>query len=174
MEKEIKKTQNNKDNIVYDKEEKNMKNENDYLNEFHFSFENKNEINDTNYFSNIILENENVNVNINIKDNQNNDSDEDNEEENTVFNAILEDLNKNIEINVKEIENENKNYKECQEILAILKYPLNGKNIGERFSPFIPRLKPTKISLIGKVLVNVNNNDCNNKTENCMSICNNN
>ena len=117
-----------------------------------------------------MLENENIN----IKDNQNNDSVEDNKEENTILQSILEDLNKNIEINVKEIKKENKNYKECQEILEILKYPLNGKNIGGRISPFIPRLKPTKISLIGKVLVNFNNNSRNNETENCMSICNNN
>ena len=159
MEKEIKYTQNKKDNNAYDKEEINMNNENDFLNDFHFSFENKDEIKDTNYFPNIILENEIMN----IKDNQNNDSDEDNKEENTVFKTILEDLNKNIEINVKEIENENKNYKECQEILKILKYPLNSENIREGFSPFIPLLKPKKISLIGKVLVNFNNNSFNNK-----------
>ena len=36
MEKEIKNTQNKKDNNVYDIEENNMKDENDLLNEFHF------------------------------------------------------------------------------------------------------------------------------------------
>ena len=64
MEKEIKYTQNKKDNNVYDKEEINMNNENDFLNDFHFSFENKDEIKDTNYFPNIILENEIMNIKI--------------------------------------------------------------------------------------------------------------
>ena len=50
---------------------------------------------------------------------------EKNEDNNEIL-CILNDLNKNIELNVKElkIEKENNNYKECQEILNILKKPL--------------------------------------------------
>ena len=167
MENQVKKTGNKKDNNIFDKKEINMKNGNDDLNEFHFSFENKNEINDAYFFSNIILENQNIN----IKDNQNNSSDEDNKEEIAVFKNILEDLNKNIEINIIENVNENKNCKVYQEILDILKNPINGKNNKEHYSSFIPLLKPKKISLIGKVLVNVNNNS-HLESENCMSIFN--
>ena len=137
------------------------------LNEFNYSFENKKEVNDNNnvinYFSNIILEKESENKN----DNDIADFDEDNKEENNEFKTILDDLNKNIEINVKELENEN--YKECQEILEILKYPRSDKNIRGGISPFKPLLKPKKISLVGKVFYNIpddenNNTDNNNNT----------
>ena len=131
--------------------EKKMKNEIDNINEFHFSFENKNEINYANFLPHI-SENENEK----IENTEVNDF-EDNKEENCVFEAILNDLNKNIVINTKELENENKNSKECQEILEILKYPLSDKNIRNDISPFKPLLKPKKISLIGRVLIDNNN-----------------
>ena len=176
MEKELKNSHSKNENNLNDKEELNMKNENYDLNDFHFSFEKIKDLNETNFFSGIISEKENLN----IKNNQNYDFDEDNKEENIVLKTILDDLNKNIEINVKEIENENKNYKnykECQEIIEILKYPLSDKNIRDVFSPFKPLLKPKKISLVGRVLLNIDNdynNSCNNTTENCSSNCNNN
>ena len=127
MEKEIQNTKNTnlKNNINNEESLTEKKNYN--LNEFNYSFENKKEVNDNNnvinYFSNIILEKESENKN----DNDIADFDEDNKEENIEFKTILDDLNKNIEINVKELENEN--YKECQEILEILKYPRSDKNI---------------------------------------------
>ena len=167
MEKEIQNTKNSnfKNNI---NNEESLTEKNNYnLNEFNYSFENKKEINDNNnvinFFSNIILEKESENKN----DNDIADFDEDNKEENNEFRTILDDLNKNIEINVKEIENEN--YKECQEILEILKYPRSDKNIRGGISPFKPLLKPKKISLVGKVFYNIpddenNNTDNNNNT----------
>lgn len=167
MEKEIQNTKNAnlKNNI--NNEECLTEKKNYNLNEFNYSFENKKEINDNNnvinYFSNIILEKESENKN----DNDIADFDEDNKEENIEFKTILDDLNKNIEINVKELENEN--YKECQEILEILKYPRSDKNIRGGISPFKPLLKPKKISLVGKVFYNIpddenNNTDNNNNT----------
>ena len=167
MEKEIQNTKNAnlKNNINNEESLTEKKNYN--LNEFNYSFENKKEINDNNnvinYFSNIILEKESENKN----DNDIADFDEDNKEENIEFKTILDDLNKNIEINVKELENEN--YKECQEILEILKYPRSDKNIRGGISPFKPLLKPKKISLVGKVFYNIpddenNNTDNNNNT----------
>jgi hypothetical protein len=167
MEKEIQNTKNSnlKNNINNEESLTEKKNYN--LNEFNYSFENKKEINDNNniinFFSNIILEKESENKN----DNDIADFDEDNKEENIEFKTILDDLNKNIEINVKELENEN--YKECQEILEILKYPRSDKNIRGGISPFKPLLKPKKISLVGKVFYNIpddenNNTDNNNNT----------
>ena len=167
MEKEIQsiKNPNIKNNTINEENLTEKKNYN--LNEFNYSFENKKEVNDNNnvinYFSNIILEKESENKN----DNDIADFDEDNKEENNEFKTILDDLNKNIEINVKELENEN--YKECQEILEILKYPRSDKNIRGGISPFKPLLKPKKISLVGKVFYNIpddenNNTDNNNNT----------
>ena len=167
MEKEIQNTKNTnlKNNINNEESLTEKKNYN--LNEFNYSFENKKEVNDNNnvinFFSNIILEKESENKN----DNDIADFDEDNKEENIEFKTILDDLNKNIEINVKELENEN--YKECQEILEILKYPRSDKNIRGGISPFKPLLKPKKISLVGKVFYNIpddenNNTDNNNNT----------
>ena len=167
MEKEIQNIKNS--NIINNTiNEENLAEKKNYnLNEFNYSFENKKEVNDNNnvinYFSNIILEKESENKN----DNDIADFDEDNKEENNEFKTILDDLNKNIEINVKELENEN--YKECQEILEILKYPRSDKNIRGGISPFKPLLKPKKISLVGKVFYNIpddenNNTDNNNNT----------
>ena len=172
MENEIKDKISQKDQNKFDKEQKDMKNEIININEFHFSFENKNEINYTNNILPHISENENEK----IENAEPNDFEDDNKEENSVFEAILNDLNKNIEINIKELENENKNYRECQEILEILKYPLSDKNIRNGISPFKPLLKPKKVSLIGKVLcdIHIDNNSHNNSTENTSSNVNNN
>ena len=172
MENEIKDIISQKDQNKFDKEQKDMKNEIININEFHFSFENKNEINYTNNILPHISENENEK----IENAETNDFEDDNKEENSVFEAILNDLNKNIEINIKELENENKNYRECQEILEILKYPLSDKNIRNGISPFKPLLKPKKVSLIGKVLcdIHIDNNSHNNSTENTSSNVNNN
>ena len=164
----------------FDNEDKKMKNEDCNVNIFHFSFENKIDLTDINFLSNIILENENEKI---VK-NEINDFEEDNKEENSVFETILNDLNKNIEINLKEHENENSINQPCQEILDILTYPLSDKNIRNGISPFKPMLKPKKISLIGKVLSdmpidvhnnnNSHNNTHNNTTENTTSNANNN
>lgn len=164
----------------FDNEDKKMKNEDCNVNIFHFSFENKIDLTDINFLSNIILENENERI---VK-NEINDFEEDNKEENSVFETILNDLNKNIEINIKELENENNINQPCQEILDILTYPLSDKNIRNGISPFKPMLKPKKISLIGKVLSdmpidvhnnnNSHNNNHNNTTENTTSNANNN
>ena len=172
MENEIKDIISQKDQNKFDKEQKDMKNEIININEFHFSFENKNEINYTNNILPHISENENEK----IENVEPNDFEDDNKEENSVFEAILNDLNKNIEINIKELENENKNYREYQEILEILKYPLSDKNIRNGISPFKPLLKPKKVSLIGKVLcdIHIDNNSHNNSTENTSSNVNNN
>ena len=82
---------------------------------------------------------------------------EDKNEENNEIKSILSDLDKNIEINTKE--SENKNYNECQEILNILKKPLSGKNLRLYNSPFKPLLRPRKISMIGKVLIGIPNDE---------------
>lgn len=168
MENEIKDIISTSTKNKIDKEQIEMKNGLSNINEFHFSFENKNEINYTNFLPHI-SENENEK----IENSELNDFEEDNREENSVFEAILNDLNKNIEINIKELENENKNYKECQEILEIIKYPLSDKNIRNGISPFKPLLMPKKVSLIGKVLID-NNNSINNSTDNTSSNVNNN
>ena len=174
------KTKNAKQESKFDNEDKKMKNEDCNVNNFHFSFENKIDLTDINFLSNIILENENEK----IVENEINDFEEDNKEENSVFETILNDLNKNIEINLKEHENENSINQPCQEILDILTYPLSDKNIRNGISPFKPMLKPKKISLIGKVLSdmpidvhnnnNSHNNTHNNTTENTTSNANNN
>ena len=173
------KTKNAKQESKFDNEDKKMKNEDCNINNFHFSFENKIDLTDINFLSNIILENENEK----IVENEINDFEEDNKEENSVFETILNDLNKNIEINLKEHENENNINQPCQEILDILTYPLSDKNIRNGISPFKPMLKPKKISLIGKVLSdmpidvhnnNSHNNTHNNTTENTTSNANNN
>ena len=174
MENEIKNKidKNEINKIIKDKIQMENENCNCNIKEFHFSFENKNEINDINFSPNMVSESEK------IFGNEINDMDEDNKEENIVFKAILDDLNKNIEINIKELENENKNIKECQEILDILKYPRSDKNIRNGISPFKPLLKPKKISLIGKVFFDIpnddNTNNNQNSTENITSNVNNN
>ena len=173
------KTKNAKQESKFDNEDKKMKNEDCNVNNFHFSFENKIDLNDINFLSNIILENENEK----IVENEINDFEEDNKEENSVFETILNDLNKNIEINLKEHENENNINQPCQEILDILTYPLSDKNIRNGISPFKPMLKPKRISLTGKVLLDIpigvhnnnsHNNSNNNTTENTTSNANNN
>ena len=173
------KTKNAKQESKFDNEDKKMKNEDCNVNIFHFSFENKIDLTDINFLSNIILENENEK----IVENEINDFEEDNKEENSVFETILNDLNKNIEINIKENENENNINQPCQELLEILKYPLSDKNIRNGISPFKPMLKPKRISLTGKVLLDIpidvhnnnsHNNSNNNTTENTTSNANNN
>lgn len=175
MENEIKNKIDKSEINKINKDKIQMENENLYCNikEFHFSFENKNEINDINFLPNIVSESEK------IVGNEINEMDEDNKEENLVFKTILDDLNKNIEINIKELENENKNIKEFQEILEILKYPRSDKDIRNGIiSPFKPLLKPKKISLIGKVFFDIpnddNTNNNQNSTENITSNVNNN
>ncbi len=164
MEKDIRSLRNKNEENAIDVKEMKIK-ENYNINDFSFSFENKKEI-DTNFLSNIILEKDTEN-----KNNDYEEEEEDNKEENSVLQSILDDLNKNVEINVKDLGNENENYKECQEILDILKYPRSHKNVRENISPFKPLLKPKKVSLIGKVFYdfpdeNNNNNINNNTTEN--------
>ena len=170
MENEINKINKNKTKMENENEKCNCN-----IKEFHFSFENKIEINDINFLPNLTTENENEK----IMSNEINDMEEDNKEENDVFKTILDDLNKNIEIDIKEFEKENKNYKECKEILDILKYPRSDKNIRNGISPFKPLLKPKKISLIGKVFFDIpnddnTNNNQNNSTENITSNANDN
>ena len=90
-------------------------------------------------------------------------SDDKDEDYNDIL-SILSDLNKNIELNIKEDENKykNKNSKECQEIINILKNPLNNikniKNNTNLCSPFKPLLKPKKISMAGKIIYNTYKN----------------
>lgn len=168
MENKIKDIIGKDDKNKIDKVENEMKDEISNINEFHFSFENKEEINFKDVIPHI-SENENEKIEKTII----NDFEEDNKEENSVYESILNDLNKNIEINIKELENENKNFKECQEILEILKYPLSDKNIRNDISPFKPLLKPKQISLIGRVLID-NNNSMNNSTDYTSSNVNNN
>jgi hypothetical protein len=88
---------------------------------------------------------------------------DDKNEESSEIKSILSDLDKNININIKENENNN----ECQEIINILKKPLSDKNIRFYNSPFKPLLKPRKISMIGKVLCGIpNDEDDNTKSTN--------
>ena len=51
--------------------------------------------------------------------------------------------------------NEDEHSKECQEILNILQMPLNEKKDDD--IPFKPLLKPKKISLVGKVIIDISN-----------------
>ena len=88
---------------------------------------------------------------------------DDKNEDSSEIKSILSDLDKNININIKENENNN----ECQEIINILKKPLSDKNIRFYNSPFKPLLKPRKISMIGKVLCGIpNDEDDNTKSTN--------
>ena len=88
---------------------------------------------------------------------------DDKNEESSEIKSILSELDKNININIKENENNN----ECQEIINILKKPLSDKNIRFYNSPFKPLLKPRKISMIGKVLCGIpNDEDDNTKSTN--------
>ena len=91
------------------------------------------------------------------------DFDEDAKEDEVVVNPILEDLNKNILINVKE-EEEDKNQMACREILEILRYPINKKNVRGVISPFKPLLQPKKVSMVGKVFYNSTTDNDENKT----------
>ena len=77
-----------------------------------------------------------------------------NDEENEIK-SILSELDKNIEITLKEKDN----YKECQEILNILKKPLSEKNVRFYRSPFKPLEKPRKISMVGKIIFNDTKDD---------------
>lgn len=84
-----------------------------------------------------------------------------------------DDLENNIIINIdsqiitKNHKNENdferkkdEHYNECQEILSILKKPLSNKNIRhKKYNIFKPLNKPKKISLIGRVLSDIPNED---------------
>ena len=81
MENKIKNT--NQENKL-DNEDKKMKNKDSSVNIFDFSFENKIDLNDINFLSNIILENENEKI---VK-NEINEFEEDNKEENSVFETI--------------------------------------------------------------------------------------
>ena len=74
--------------------------------------------------------------------------------------------------NTKTIKNEH--FNECQEILSILKKPLSNKNIRNinvYDTPFKPLLKPKKISMVGKILFdsqNENSNtECDSKSNDC-------
>ena len=54
--------------------------------------------------------------------------------------------------------------KECKEILSILRKPLSDKNIRNLRiydTPFIPLLKPRKVSLVGKVFFGTQNDEIN-------------
>ena len=103
---------------------------------------------------------DNIYINTNM-----NDFIGDKDEENNEIKTILSDLNKSIKFNIQE--KENKNSKECQEIINIMKIPIidikNSKNLS---SPFKPLLKPKKISMTGKIIYNayknINSNENNN------------
>ena len=82
------------------------------------------------------------------------DLDEDILEEDLIFKSILEDLNKNIYINIKQQEEE-KNQMACKELLQIMKDP---------YCDFKPFSKPRKVSMIGRVFFNDNNNNEDTKT----------
>ena len=145
------------------------------------SFSNKKQINETNIkfdFDNNNLENMNLSFELPFSSNKKflkNGSNEviynrlidleyDKEEENDEIKSILSDLNKNIDINIKE--KENNNYRECQEIINILRKPLSDKYIRSYISPFKPLLKPKKISMAGKVLYDIQNDNNDDNTNN--------
>ena len=86
----------------------------------------------------------------NVKENNNNEV-EDNKEENIIINNILIELNKNIEIEIPENQ-------ECKEILQILRKPYSDKDL-RNYYPFKPLSKPKKISLIGRVLSDIPDDD---------------
>ena len=77
------------------------------------------------------------------------DFDEDINEEDLFFNSLLEDLNKNIYINVKKQEEE-KNQMACRELLQIFNYP---------YGDFKPLKRPRKVSMVGRVFFNRNDNE---------------
>ena len=115
---------------------------------------------------NIDFENDFINSNFSFDNNFENkdkllikDFIDDKNEDNLEIKTILSDLDKNININIKE--KENKNFKECQEILNILKKPLSDKNIRFYNSPFKPLLKPRKISMVGRVFYDIPNDENN-------------
>ena len=115
---------------------------------------------------NIDFENDFINSNLSFDNNFENkdkllikDFIDDKNEDNLEIKTILSDLDKNININLKE--KENKNFKECQEILNILKKPLSDKNIRFYNSPFKPLLKPRKISMVGRVFYDIPNDENN-------------
>ena len=91
--------------------------------------------------------------------------DEDLNEDNSIIKTILDDLNKNIFIDIKE-EEEDKNQKACKEILGILRYSKSNENIRGVISPFKPLAQPRKISMIGKVFYNYDNDNSNKTREN--------
>ena len=115
---------------------------------------------------NIDFENDFINSNLSFDNNFENkdkllikDFMDEKNEDNLEIKTILSDLDKNININIKE--KENKNFKECQEILNILKKPLSDKNIRFYNSPFKPLLKPRKISMVGRVFYDIPNDENN-------------
>ena len=141
----------NKDNITQSIEYKEF--DNNFLN-FNLSFEEN--FNSNQKLSNNKSKEEIYNKFIDFE----NDKDEENEE----IKSILSDLNKNIDINIKE--KENNNYRECQEIINILRKPLSDKYIRSYISPFKPLLKPKKISMAGKVLYDIQNDNNDDNTNN--------
>ena len=145
----------NRGNII-NKEDLQMKKENFNVDEFFFSFGNQKEIKDKNFFSNIKLEKEKE-----IVKNKNNYFEEENKEENDILKSILDELDENKKINFEEKENENS--KVFQEIFDILRTPIDDKKIDLDISPFKPLLKPKKVSLVGRVLYNISNNENDNK-----------
>ena len=145
----------NRGNII-NKEDLQMKKENFNVDEFFFSFGNQKEIKDKKFFSNNKLEKEKE-----IAKNNNNYFEEDNKEENDILKTILDELDENKKINFKEKENENS--KVFKEIFDILRIPVNDKKIDLDISPFKPLLKPKKVSLVGRVLYNISNNENDNK-----------
>ena len=62
-------------------------------------------------------------------------------------------INKNNIIN-EETNINNINNKIVDEIVSILRNPLNKKNINCSKTPFIPLLRPIRISLNGKIIIN--------------------
>ena len=120
----------NRGNII-NKEDLQMKKENFNVDEFFFSFGNQKEIKDKNFFSNNKLEKEKE-----IAKNNNNYFEEDNKEENDILKSILDELDENKKINFEEKENENS--KVYQEILDILRTPVDDKKIDLDISPFKP------------------------------------
>ncbi len=88
------------------------------------------------------------------------------------INEILKEMDKEIEININIsynediIKNNSKDHeKECNEILSILGKPLSNKDVRNLDTPFKPLLKPKKVSLVGKVLYNIQSEEEDNVTE---------
>ena len=114
----------------------------------------KEEFHDENEIQQFFLDNQIINKD---QSESSDSEDEDKVEEKNVFNNILTDLNKNIEININEMQiYENQNYEECQEILSILKKPFSQKNLKTSlYSPFKPLTRPKRVSLKGRVLSDI-------------------